>query len=46
MGAPAMNFFKAKIRQDGNRLFIEGGAFKVPVVADKKAYHNYVDKSL
>jgi multiple sugar transport system ATP-binding protein len=44
MGAPAMNFFKAKIRQDGSRLLIEGGSFKVPVVTDKKAYHNYVDK--
>jgi len=46
MGAPAMNFFKAKVRQDGGSLFIEGGAFKVPVVSDKKAYHNYVDKSV
>jgi multiple sugar transport system ATP-binding protein len=46
MGAPAMNFFKAKIRQDGGRLLIEGGSFKVPISADKKAYHNYVDKSI
>jgi multiple sugar transport system ATP-binding protein len=46
MGAPAMNFFKAKIHQDGSRLMIEGGAFKVPVVADKKAYHDFVEKSI
>jgi len=46
MGAPAMNFFKAKIHQDGSQLMIEGGAFKVPVVTDKKAYHDYVDKSV
>ncbi|MGD0878794.1 MAG: sn-glycerol-3-phosphate ABC transporter ATP-binding protein UgpC [Anaerolineales bacterium] len=46
MGAPAMNFFKAKIHQDGGRLMIEGGAFKVPVVADKKPYHDYVEKSI
>lgn len=46
MGAPAMNFFKAKIRKDDGRLLIEGGSFKVPVVAEKKVYHNYVDKSI
>jgi multiple sugar transport system ATP-binding protein len=46
MGAPAMNFFKAKIHQDGSRLMIEGGSFKVPVVTDKKAYHDYVEKSI
>jgi multiple sugar transport system ATP-binding protein len=46
MGAPAMNFFKAKIRQDSGRLVLEGGTFKVPVVTDKKAYHDYVDKSV
>ena len=28
MGAPAMNFFKAKIRQDGGRLMIEGGCIQ------------------
>ncbi len=44
MGAPAMNFFKAKLRKDGNHLVIEGGAFKVQVTADKKSYQNYVDK--
>ncbi len=46
MGAPAMNFFKAKIRQAGSGLMIEGGTFKVPVVTDKKAYHDFVDKSI
>jgi multiple sugar transport system ATP-binding protein len=46
MGAPAMNFFKAKIRQDGSRLLLEGGAFKVPIVTEKKAYRDYVDKSV
>jgi multiple sugar transport system ATP-binding protein len=46
MGAPAMNFFKAKVRKEDGRLFIEGGSFKVPVVAEKKAYHNFVDKSV
>lgn len=46
MGAPAMNFFKAKVRKDDGRLLIEGGSFKVPVVTEKKAYFNYVDKSV
>jgi multiple sugar transport system ATP-binding protein len=44
MGSPAMNFFKAKVRKDGSRLMVEAGAFKVPLVAEKKAYQNYVDK--
>jgi multiple sugar transport system ATP-binding protein len=44
MGSPAMNFFKAKLRKDGNHMLIEGGAFKVPVTLDRKSYQNYVDK--
>jgi multiple sugar transport system ATP-binding protein len=44
MGSPAMNFFKAKIRKDANRLIVEAGSFKVPVVVEKKSYQNYVDK--
>jgi multiple sugar transport system ATP-binding protein len=44
MGSPAMNFFKAKLRKEDSRLMIEGGAFKVPVVDEKKTYLNYVDK--
>ena len=46
MGSPAMNFFKAKLRKEDGRLIIEGGAFKVPVVDEKKTYQNYVDKSV
>ena len=46
MGSPAMNFFKAKIRRDGSHLLVEAGAFKVPLVAEKKAYQNYVDKAV
>jgi multiple sugar transport system ATP-binding protein len=44
MGSPAMNFFKSKLRKQDGRLLIEGGAFKVPVVDEKKVYQNYVDK--
>jgi multiple sugar transport system ATP-binding protein len=46
MGSPAMNFFKAKVRKDGNNLLVEGGSFRVPVSVDKKAYHNFVDKAV
>jgi len=46
MGSPAMNFFKAKVRKDGNQLLVEAGSFKVPVVVEKKSYQNYVDKAV
>jgi multiple sugar transport system ATP-binding protein len=44
MGAPAMNFFKAKLRKDDSRLIVEAGSFKVPVSLDRKSYQNFVDK--
>jgi multiple sugar transport system ATP-binding protein len=45
IGAPAMNFFKAKLRKDGSRLIVETDTFKVPVPSDRaKAYTPYVDK--
>jgi multiple sugar transport system ATP-binding protein len=44
MGAPAMNFFKVKLRKDNNHLVVEGGSFKVPVTTERKSYQNYVDK--
>jgi multiple sugar transport system ATP-binding protein len=44
MGSPAMNFFKTKLRKDGNHLIVEGGAFKVPITLERKSYQNYVDK--
>jgi len=46
MGSPAMNFFKAKLRKDGSGLLVEGNAFRVPVVVEKKSYQDYVDKSV
>ena len=46
MGAPAMNFFKAKVRKDDSRLFVEAGSFKVPISLDRKPYQNFVDKSV
>jgi multiple sugar transport system ATP-binding protein len=44
MGAPAMNFFKAKLVKDGGHMFVQGGAFRVPITLDRKSYQNYVDK--
>ncbi len=44
MGSPAMNFFKGKIRKEDGHLLVEGGAFKVPLVDEKKAYQNFIDK--
>jgi len=46
IGAPAMNFFKGKLRKDGSRLIVDADSFKVPVPVDRKAYGNYVDKSV
>jgi multiple sugar transport system ATP-binding protein len=46
IGAPAMNFFKGKLRKDGSRLIVDADSFKVPLPTDRKAYQNYVDKSV
>ncbi|MFH1524157.1 MAG: sn-glycerol-3-phosphate ABC transporter ATP-binding protein UgpC [Chloroflexota bacterium] len=46
MGAPAMNFFKGKLRKEDSRLIVEAGSFKVPISLDQKSYHNFVDKSV
>jgi multiple sugar transport system ATP-binding protein len=47
IGAPAMNFFKAKLqKQDGN-LLVDAGSFVVPVPDDrKKAYDGFVGKNV
>ncbi len=44
MGSPAMNFFKGKIRKEDGHLLVEGSAFKVPLVDEKKAYQDFIDK--
>ncbi len=45
IGAPAMNFFKARLHRDGGKLFIDTGPFSVPVPPERnKAYQGYVDK--
>ena len=44
IGAPAMNFFNAKLRKDGNKLVVDADSFKLPLPADKKTFQAYVDK--
>ena len=44
IGAPAMNFFNAKLRRDGNKLVVDAEAFHLPILSEKKAFQNFVDK--
>lgn len=45
IGSPAMNFFQAHVRKDGDKLFIDGGTFSVKVPDTRKdAYMAHVDK--
>ena len=45
IGSPSMNFFKAKLVRGDGKLFVDGGAFKLEVPADRNdAYMNFVDK--
>ncbi len=47
IGSPSMNFFKAKLVRGDGKLFVDGGAFKLEVPADRNdAYAKFVDKSV
>ena len=46
LGAPAMNFFKGKVRKDDSHLIFDTGAFKVPFDNKKKILQNYIDRSV
>jgi multiple sugar transport system ATP-binding protein len=47
IGSPAMNFFPAKIRKDGDALMVDGETFSVKIPDDKKTlYTPYVDKEV
>jgi len=37
IGSPAMNFFNARLTAEGDRLWVDVGAFRVPVPAEKAA---------
>ena len=45
IGAPAMNFFKSKLRKEGSKLIVEAGSFNLPIPPDRmKAFQAFVDK--
>jgi multiple sugar transport system ATP-binding protein len=47
IGSPAMNFFPAKLRKDGNDLVVDSGDFAVKVPDNKAAtYVKYVDRDV
>jgi multiple sugar transport system ATP-binding protein len=47
IGSPAMNFFPAKLRKDGNKVVVDAGDFALPI-PDKKAgpYKGHDGKSI
>ncbi|MCX6035647.1 MAG: sn-glycerol-3-phosphate ABC transporter ATP-binding protein UgpC, partial [Chloroflexi bacterium] len=47
IGAPAMNFFKAKLRKEDSQLIIETASFNIPIPPERmKAFQNYVDRPI
>jgi len=45
IGAPAMNFFKAKLRKEGSKLIVDADSFNLPIPPERmKAFQAYVDK--
>ncbi len=47
IGSPAMNFFRGKLRKDGNNLHVDTGDFSVAIPSSKsKAYENQAGKEV
>ncbi|MEJ5241253.1 MAG: sn-glycerol-3-phosphate ABC transporter ATP-binding protein UgpC [Anaerolineales bacterium] len=47
IGSPAMNFFPARLRKDGGRIYVDAGSFAVPLPEDRAAvYADHLDKSI
>jgi multiple sugar transport system ATP-binding protein len=47
IGAPAMNFFKAKLTKESGKLIVDAGSFSVPVPDDrKKPFDGFVGKDV
>lgn len=45
IGAPAMNFFKAKLHKEDGKLVVETDSFKIPVPPERmKSHQDYIDK--
>jgi multiple sugar transport system ATP-binding protein len=47
IGAPAMNFFNAKLKKEGKELFVDAGSFSVPLPPERiKVYEQYLGKPI
>ncbi len=47
IGSPAMNFFPARLRRDGGRIYVDAGSFAVPIPEDRnRIYADHLDKSV
>ncbi len=45
IGSPAMNFFNANLRKDGDKLYVDGGTFSVMIPETRAStYMDYVNK--
>jgi multiple sugar transport system ATP-binding protein len=43
IGSPAMNFFPAKIKKDGGKLFVDTGTFVLPIPAERAKPYQEMD---
>ena len=47
IGSPAMNFFPAKLRKDGDKIMVDTGVFAVAIPSERaKPYYPYVDRNV
>jgi len=47
MGSPAMNFFKATLQSEGDELFIQAGALRLPIAGEwRSRYQAHIDTPL
>lgn len=47
IGSPAMNFFRGKLRKDGDKLLVDTGDFSVAIPSSKsKAYESHAGKDM
>jgi multiple sugar transport system ATP-binding protein len=47
IGSPAMNFFPAKLRKDGNQLLVDSGEFAIPLPAARvSAFEKYAGREI
>jgi multiple sugar transport system ATP-binding protein len=45
IGAPAMNFFNAKLQKNDGKLFLDAGSFTIPLPVDQtNIYQDYISK--